>query len=63
MPEMRHLFSKNLSDHSLGAFKDLCEGVGVTFEAVGRSNIKGITPLVGECSATSVCSSQTLHVS
>ncbi|KAI1463201.1 uncharacterized protein F4812DRAFT_447445 [Daldinia caldariorum] len=34
LPEKQHLFSKNLSDHSVGAYRDLCEGVGVTFEAV-----------------------------
>ncbi|KAJ3577118.1 hypothetical protein NPX13_g3450 [Xylaria arbuscula] len=34
LPEMQHLFSKNLSDHSIGAYKDLCDNVGVAFEAV-----------------------------
>ncbi|KAI3341943.1 hypothetical protein F4824DRAFT_486381 [Ustulina deusta] len=36
LPEARHLFSKNLSDHSVGAYKELCDNVGVTFEAVRR---------------------------
>ena len=31
---MRHLFEKNLSDHSIGAYKELFEEVGNTFEAV-----------------------------
>ncbi|KAI0398859.1 hypothetical protein F4802DRAFT_613309 [Xylaria palmicola] len=34
LPEMQHLFSKNLSDHSVGAYKELCDKVGVAFEAV-----------------------------
>ncbi|KAI0117234.1 hypothetical protein F4814DRAFT_448237 [Daldinia grandis] len=34
LPEKQHLFSKNLSEHSARAYKDLCEGVGTTFEAV-----------------------------
>lgn len=33
LPEKGYLFSKNLSDHSTGAYKELCKGVGVTFEA------------------------------
>ncbi|KAB5515613.1 hypothetical protein GE09DRAFT_1045727 [Coniochaeta sp. 2T2.1] len=44
VPQMRHLFSKQLSDHNLGAFKDLCRGVGITFEAVPRSDNRSITP-------------------
>ncbi|KAF2008252.1 hypothetical protein BU24DRAFT_360698, partial [Aaosphaeria arxii CBS 175.79] len=34
VPEKQHLFSKNLSDHSIGAYKSLCDGIGKTFEAV-----------------------------
>ena len=34
LPEKKHLFSKNISDHSIGAYKELCEGLGVWFEAV-----------------------------
>ncbi|KAI1330380.1 hypothetical protein F5Y16DRAFT_396346 [Xylariaceae sp. FL0255] len=34
LPEAQRLFSKNLSDHSIGAYKELCDNVGVTFEAV-----------------------------
>jgi hypothetical protein len=37
LPEERELFSKifskNISDHSIRAYKKLCEGVGATFEA------------------------------
>ncbi|KAF2008351.1 hypothetical protein BU24DRAFT_360565 [Aaosphaeria arxii CBS 175.79] len=33
VPEKQHLFSKNLSDHSIGAYKSLCSGIGKTFEA------------------------------
>ena len=31
---LSELFSKNISDHSIRAYRDLCEGVGKTFEAV-----------------------------
>lgn len=34
LPEKRHLFLKNISDHSIGAYKELCKGIGVAFEAV-----------------------------
>lgn len=31
---MGHLFSKNISDHSIGAYRELCAGLGNTFEAI-----------------------------
>ena len=34
LPEKQALFSKNMSDHSIGAYKELWAGVGETFEAV-----------------------------
>jgi len=34
LPEKKHLFLKNISDHSIGAYKELCKGIGVAFEAV-----------------------------
>ncbi|CAI6342316.1 unnamed protein product [Periconia digitata] len=34
LPEKKHLFSKNISDHSISAYKDLSNGVGRTFEAI-----------------------------
>jgi hypothetical protein len=34
LPEKKHLFMKNISDHSIGAYKELCKGIGVAFEAV-----------------------------
>ncbi|KAK3933476.1 hypothetical protein QBC46DRAFT_275664, partial [Diplogelasinospora grovesii] len=34
LAEVKHLFSKNLSDHSVKACKQLCAGVGQTFEAI-----------------------------
>ena len=37
LPEKKHLFSKNISDHSIGAYKELCEGISVAFEAVPAS--------------------------
>ena len=41
MPEKRHLFSKNMSDHSIGAYKELCEGISIAFEAVPASIATG----------------------
>jgi hypothetical protein len=34
LPQKKHLFSKNISDHSIGAYKELCEGIDSAFEAV-----------------------------
>lgn len=34
LPEKEHLFRKHLSKHSIGAYRELCRGVGVSFEAV-----------------------------
>ena len=47
LPELQHLFTKQLSDHTLGAFKDLCEGLGKTFEAVPQTEGRSITPSIG----------------
>jgi hypothetical protein len=37
MEEKEHLFSKNISDHSVRALKELCEGVGISFAVVGKN--------------------------
>jgi len=34
LPEKEHLFKKHLSKHSIGAYRELCRGVGTSFEAV-----------------------------
>ena len=34
LAEKEHLFKKNLSKHSIGAYRELCRGVGVSFEAI-----------------------------
>ncbi|KIW79862.1 hypothetical protein Z517_06477 [Fonsecaea pedrosoi CBS 271.37] len=34
---LSELFSKNISDHSIRAYRDLCEGVDKTFEAVSSA--------------------------
>ncbi|KAH8799666.1 hypothetical protein F5884DRAFT_863276 [Xylogone sp. PMI_703] len=34
LPEKRYLFSKNMSDHSINAYKELCREIGICFEAV-----------------------------
>jgi hypothetical protein len=44
VPEKEHLFKKQLSKHSIGAYMELCRGVGVPFEAIAqpRSDTEGI---------------------
>lgn len=37
LPEKQHLFRKHLSKHSIGAYRELCRDVGVSFEAVRAS--------------------------
>jgi hypothetical protein len=34
LPEKKHLFLKNISDHLTGAYKELCKGISVTFDAI-----------------------------
>ena len=34
------IFEKNISDHSVGVYKELCKGVGKTFKAVPTTSIK-----------------------
>ena len=34
LPEKKYLFSKHMSDHSISAYKELCGGIGFSFEAV-----------------------------
>jgi hypothetical protein len=46
LPEKRHLFSKNISDHSIGAYKKLYKGISIVFEAVPAS-IATRTGLIG----------------
>jgi len=36
LSDKEHLFSKNISDHSIGALKELYQEVGLSFEAVGN---------------------------
>jgi hypothetical protein len=38
------IFSKSLSDHSISAYRELSEGVGVTFEAMPSGECTGDTP-------------------
>ncbi len=44
LPEKQHLFEKNLSDHSTGAYKDLWNGVNATFEAVPVESATAMKP-------------------
>lgn len=34
LPEIQHLFEKQLSKHSVGAYAELYRGVGISFEAI-----------------------------
>lgn len=34
LPQKKDLFSKNISEHSIGAYKELCDGIDSAFEAV-----------------------------
>lgn len=45
MPEKKHLFSKNISDYSIGVYKELYEGISVTFEAIPASVAIGTGPV------------------
>ncbi|KAK3305095.1 uncharacterized protein B0T15DRAFT_433663 [Chaetomium strumarium] len=45
-PPVGHLFSKQLSEHDVGAFKALCQGLGKTFDAVPRNEEMSITPSI-----------------
>ena len=58
LPEKRRAFSKiftkNLSQHSINAYKALYEGVGVSFEAVltntnETDRLDKLTPVSGTC--------------
>jgi hypothetical protein len=40
MYHKEHLFSKNISDHSVSALKELYRQVGVSFEAVGNEKLQ-----------------------
>jgi hypothetical protein len=40
--KLSKLFKKNLSDHSVGAYKELYEGVGEFFEAIPTTVIESI---------------------
>ncbi|KUJ09325.1 uncharacterized protein LY89DRAFT_724351 [Mollisia scopiformis] len=39
LPVRTHLFKKNLSKHSIGAYMELCREVGISFKAVVKENI------------------------
>jgi len=43
LPEKSYLFKKHLSKHSIGASRDLCRGVGVSFEAVPAPELSNAT--------------------
>ena len=39
LPGKQHLFDKHLSKHSVGAYRELCREVGISFEAVPLSTL------------------------
>ena len=39
LPERKHLFKKQLSKHSIGAYMELCREVGKSFEAVVPASV------------------------
>jgi hypothetical protein len=39
LSEKRHLFTKQLSKHSVGAYMELCREVGKSFEAVAQTSL------------------------
>ena len=45
LPEKQYLFTKHLSKHSVGDYKELCQGVGISFEVVlasqSSNNVEG----------------------
>jgi len=42
----KHLFSKNIRNYLIGAYKELCKGISIAFEAVLASIVTG-TGLIG----------------
>lgn len=40
LSDKEHLFSKNISDHSISALKELYQEVGVSFEAVENEKLR-----------------------
>ena len=59
LPEKSHLFKKQLSKHTIGAYKELCREVGVSFEAVlvpESTAFAGWEPNEGRQATISMCS-------
>lgn len=50
LPERSHLFRKQLSKHTIGAYRELCREVGISFEAAlapASSTFTGMEPNAG----------------
>ena len=45
MDEKEHLFSKNLSDLSIGQLKDVCDGVDKSFIAIWKAPFQSERPV------------------
>ena len=52
LPGEEHLFSKNMSDHSIGAYREMCDGVEVSFEAVPATRKSSADRLQAELLST-----------
>ena len=57
LPEKKYLFKKQLSKLSIGAYRELCRGVGISFEAIARAtaesqSLEGSTTLPFRSNAT-----------
>lgn len=57
LPGKEHLFSKNISDHSIGAYRELCDGIGVSFEALPATTTRKCSAnrLQGEILSIKLC--------
>ncbi|KAK8120472.1 hypothetical protein PG999_004592 [Apiospora kogelbergensis] len=67
LPEAEPLFAKHLSDHSVGAYRKICEGVGRTFEAVvsphhNHEEVRSIRKTPGNGTFTSRINSLTAEI-
>lgn len=66
LPERSHLFRKQLSKHTIGAYKELCREVGISFEAAlapESSTFTGREPNAGRQGTIPMSSPPESHIS
>ncbi|KAG9230080.1 hypothetical protein BJ875DRAFT_385931 [Amylocarpus encephaloides] len=65
LSEKEHLFSKNISDHLIGALKELYQEVGLSIEAVVKNKLRehttGSVPITVHCPKGGVSFSSRIH--